>query len=905
MVHALCIDKSQVMLEMCRCGLRRTFGKPWAGVGGMVRFRLLGEVSVTADDQPVDIGHARQRAVLAVLLLEANRAVPADTLIDRVWGDRLPRQPREALYGYLSRLRATVPIDRTPAGYVLTADPLTVDVHRFRELAARARATEDDEDALATLDAALALWRGEPFTGLDSRWLGEVRDDLERRRRAVELDRNDIRLRLGLHDLVLADTHPHATTDERLAGQVMLALHRGGRQADALRYFEQVRLRLAEELGVDPGSALCAVQYRVLSTDTALGAVPRQLPASPPSFSGRARELARLGDLLATAPVVVITGGGGMGKTWLALRWAHDNVDRFPDGQLYVNLRGFDPAGEPVSAETAVRGLLDGLGAEPTALPAGLEAQSALYRSMIADRRVLVILDNAVDTAQVTPLLPGSASCAVLVTSRRRLTGLVAAHGANPLALPVLTDAEAGDLLTQRLGHGRTAAEPGAVREIIGYCAGLPLALGTIAARAAAGSSLAALAEELRVACLDALDTEELTANLRAVFSVSYTPLDEDTARAFRLLASAPGADISREAATHLLAPGNARQVLRRLTATHLVQEHQPGRFRMHDLVRRYAVELARASDSLTPLMNYYTHAASAAMDRFAPVETYRRPAVVEPVCPSPRFPSLEEARDWLDAERANLVAAGADDSTGRLAMTLFRYLDAGAHYHDALALHTRAVDATSPDQPEHGYALLHRATVLTNLGQAAEACSQYEMALRQAEAHHDTVLEACAATGLAGAHQERGVDQEALECYERALALARRHGHRHHESVVLNNLGDFYCAVGRYADASDVLNQGLDITRELRDLPLAAYLLANLGDVYRCIGEKRKAVEQLRRALRLARELRIRGLEIGILIDLGKTTGSPDYYRQALAIAHEVGSHAQETRARECLSRL
>jgi DNA-binding SARP family transcriptional activator/tetratricopeptide (TPR) repeat protein len=877
----------------------------------MVRFRLLGEVSVTADDQPVDIGHARQRAVLAVLLIEVNRAVPADTLVDRVWGDRLPRRPREALYGYLSRLRAVVPISRRPSGYVLTADPLTVDVHRFRELTSRAQAFEDDENALTTLDTALALWRGEPFAGLDSGWLSEVREDLERRRRAVELDRNDLRLRLGLHDLVLADAHLQATTNERLAGQVMLALHRSGHQADALRYFEQVRSRLAEELGVDPGSALRGVQYQVLSADTTVttmaevSAVPRQLPASPPSFSGRSRELAELGDLLATAPVVAITGGGGMGKTWLALRWAHDNFDRFPDGQLYVNLRGFDPAGEPVSAESAVRSLLDGLGAEPTTLPAGLKAQAALYRSVIADRRVLVILDNAVDTLQVTRLLPGSMSCAVLVTSRHQLTGLIAAHGANPLALPALTDTEAGDLLTQRLGHARTASDPSAVREIIGYCAGLPLALGTIAARAAAGSSLATLADELRAACLDALDTDELTANLRAVLSASYTPLDEETARAFRLLALAPGADISREAAQHLLAPGNARQVLRRLVAAHLLEEHRPGRFRMHDLVRRYAAELARDNDSLTPLMSYYTHAASAAMDRFVPLETYRRPAVAEPVQPSPRFTSVDEARRWLDAERANLVAAGAVESTGRLAMTLFRYLDAGAHYHDALALHTRALAATRPDQPEHGYALLHRATVLSDLGHVAEAFLHYEMALHQGQAHRDTVMEACAATGLAAAHQQRGASREALECYERALALARRYGHRHHESIVLNNLGDFYCTVGRYANALEVLNQGLDITRELRDPALAAYLLANLGEVYRHLGEEEKAVEHQRRALDFARQLQIRSLEIGILIDLGKTTDSPDYYHQALTIAHEVGSQLQETRAQEGLTQL
>lgn len=616
----------------------------------MLNFRLLGEVGVAIRDRPVDIGHARQRAVLAVLLLEVNRVVPADVLIDRVWGDRLPRRPRDALYSYLSRLRAGVPISRRQTGYVLMADPMSVDVHRFRCLAESGRAIEDDPTALAALDEALGLWRGEPFAGLGSGWLGAAREGLERQRQAVELDRNDILLRLGRHDRILADTPAGTTMNERLAGQVMLALHRGGRQADALRYFEQVRARLVEELGVDPGPDLRGVQLQVLSAGAPSGA-PRQLPASPPSFSGRSRELARLDELLGTSPVAVLTGGGGMGKTWLALRWAHDNVDRFPDGQLYVNLRGFDPTGEPVSTEAAVRGMLDGLGAEPTALPASLEVQAALYRSIVADRRVLIFLDNARDTMQVTPLLPGSASCAVLVTSRHQLTGLISAHGANRVELPLLTDAEATALLTRRLGHSRMAAEASAARAITRHCAGLPLALGIAAARAAAAPNLATLAGELPVAGLDALDTDDVAASLRAVFSVSYTALDEETARAFRLLAAAPGADISLPAATHLIAVGNARQLIRRLTGAHLMEEHQPGRFRMHDLVRRYASELARDGDSVTQLTNYYLHAASLAMDHFTPVESYRRPSVGKPVLTSPGvrlrqgFPGLAGCR--------------------------------------------------------------------------------------------------------------------------------------------------------------------------------------------------------------------------------------------------------------------
>jgi DNA-binding SARP family transcriptional activator len=636
----------------------------------MLNFRLLGEVGAAIGDRPVDIGHARQRAVLAVLLLEVNRVVPADALIERVWGDRLPSRPRNALYSYLSRLRASVPISRRQTGYVLMTDPMSVDVHRFRHLSESGRATEDDPTALATLDEALGLWRGEPFASLGSGWLGAAREGLERQRQAVEVDRNDILLRLGRHDRILADAPTGTTTNERLAGQVMLALHRGGRQADALRYFEQVRARLVEELGVDPGQELRGVQFQVLSAG-APSSAPRQLPGSPPSFSGRSRELARLDELTGRSPVVVLTGGGGTGKTWLALRWARDNVDRFPDGQLYVNLRGFEPTGEPVSAEAAVRGMLDGLGVEPTALPASLEVQAALYRSIVADRRMLIFLDNARDTAQVAPLLPGSASCAVLVTSRNRLTGLISAHGADPVELPVLTDAEATALLTRRLGHRRMAAEPGAAREITRHCAGLPLALGIAAARAAAAPDLATLAGELRVAGLDALDTEDVTASLRAVFSPSYTALDEETARAFRLLAVAPGADISLPAATHLIAVGDARQLIRRLTGAHLVEEHQPGRFRMHDLVRRYAAELARDEDSVTQLTNYYLHAARSAMDRVTAAESYRRPSAGKPVLPALESAATKDSRDWLDAEWHNLVAASAIDGTGRLAMIL------------------------------------------------------------------------------------------------------------------------------------------------------------------------------------------------------------------------------------------
>jgi DNA-binding SARP family transcriptional activator/tetratricopeptide (TPR) repeat protein len=847
----------------------------------VLNFRLLGEVGAETGGRPVDVGHARQRAVLAVLLLEVNRPVPLDALIDRVWGEDLPRSPKNAVYGYLSRLRTVAPIDRRRGGYVLTADPMTVDAHRFEHLAERARATADDQAALDGYDEALGLWRGEPFAGLDSAWLTAVRERLVRLRQAAELDRNDVLIRLGRHDRVLAEA-PAGTTNERLAGQVMLALHHGGRQADALRYFEDVRARLADQLGTDPSAALRGVQYEILTQSAP--AAPRQLPASPPSFSGRARELAALTTRLDTARVVAVTGGGGIGKTWLALRWARDHADRFPDGQLYVNLRGFDPTGEPVRPEVAVRDLLDGLGAVPASIPAGLAAQTALYRSMTADRRMLVVLDNARDTAQIVPLLPGGESCTTLVTSRNQLTGLVSAHGASPLGLAQLTDAEATDLLTRRLG---ATADPAATQEIVRACAGLPLALGIAAARAATAPDLATLAAELRSARLDALDTDELTASLRAVFAVSYTALDEQAARACRLLARAPGVDIALPAAAHLL--GDAQPVLRRLTAAHLVREYQPARYRMHDLVRLYLAEQTQDGDgpALARLAEYYLHATSAAMAQMSPCEGYRRPPV------EPRFATFTEfaeARAWLDAERPNLLAAGAEDRTGRLAWLLYRYLDFFAYYEDALTLNSAALAAADPDDTAHGYALHHLGGALSRLGRVGEAVHHHERALRAAQLRGDRVLEGCAALGMATSYEQDGNDEIAGRCYEYALTIAREHGLRHLEAIALNDQGDFHRLFGRYEEASAALRQSLDIAWELRDLGLGAYVVGNLGEVYERLGQRDKAVDYLNQALDIARAIGNPRLEMDILSALGRATGSPEYGRQARAIAERIG---------------
>jgi DNA-binding SARP family transcriptional activator len=378
-------------------------------------FRVLGPPEVRRGTTPVEVGHARQLSVLAVLLVDVNQVVSVDKLLSRVWGDTPPRQAKAALYSYMSRLRTAldgIPIVRRSGGYVLETDPGTVDLHRFRSLVAHGRPGE-----------AMALVRGEPFEGLHGEWFAGLRETLSGEITAAELDHTDARLAAGEHRSLIAELIARTTErplDERLAGQLMRALAGAGRRPDALTYYAQLRHRLADELGLDPGPALRDLHASLIQRPQWS---PRQLPAAP-AFTGAVAQLAALED----GPIVAITGPAGTGKTALALHWAHEHATDYPDGQLFVDLDGSDPA-------DVVREFLTALGTGPDGIPPEPHAQTALYRTLLADRRMLIVLDNAADTAQVVPLLPGTPRCRVLVTSRERLPGLVTAHGARPVVL--------------------------------------------------------------------------------------------------------------------------------------------------------------------------------------------------------------------------------------------------------------------------------------------------------------------------------------------------------------------------------------------------------------------------------------------------------------------------------------
>ena len=707
---------------------------------------MLGEIEVRVDGQPVDIGHVRQRCVLVTLLLEANRSVSVGQLVDRVWGDRRrPDRPTNTLQTYVSLLRRAlspieeVSIARQSAGYRLTVDEQTVDVQQFRQLV-RAADTAAGDSRYAALERALGLWRGDAFANLDTPWINAMSDTLENERYAARLDLTDIQLNLGQHATLLATLHDRTVAhplDERVAGQFMLGLYRSGRQADALAHYQQIRRRLAEELGVDPSPPLQRLHRQILSAEPALIApvaatpgptrpvVPRQLPAPPRLFTGRLPDLTALTQNLdvrsgAGAAVVVsaIGGIGGIGKSWLALHWAYQHLDRFPDGQLHVNLRGFDPTGQPTLPTNALRGILDALGVAPAAIPLELDAQVGLYRSLVTDKHMLIVLDNAANAAQVVPLLPGSPTCVVLVTSRDRLTGLVTGYGARTLDLGGLDEAEARELLARHLGYERLAAEPHAVTELLACCAGLPLAISIVAARANAHPEfpLAVLADELgdQSSRLDGLGSGD--AGLRAVLSWSVYALSPRAAAVFGLLGLANGPDISLPAVASLTALplADVRVVLRELEHAYLVQQPAPGRYRMHDLVRLFAVSQAHHdlpetvhTATVRRLVDFYLHTAHGAqrlLQPLLPLIELDAPAIG---CQPHPLDDQTTALAWFTAEDSNLLASqhlaaarGWADDVWRMAWILTTFLYRQGRFRAALATWQAAQTAAGQLDP-------------------------------------------------------------------------------------------------------------------------------------------------------------------------------------------------------------
>ncbi|HEV2371738.1 MAG TPA: BTAD domain-containing putative transcriptional regulator, partial [Streptosporangiaceae bacterium] len=925
-----------------------------------MEFRVLGPVEVRAAGRRLEVGHAKQASVLAVLLLEPNQVVPPELLIDRVWGDDPPGSVRNALYAYVARLKATiaaagepeVKLSRRAGGYVLEVNEEQVDLYRFRRRMEEARTSADDERAAVLLTQALGLWHRVPLAGLASPWFDAMRQSLELQRMAAQLALNDAMLRQGKHTLLISELAGQATdhpANERLIGQLMLALYRSGRQAEALRWYERTRHWLADDLGADPGPELQALHQRMLRTDPALAGpwsagrdampVPRELPADVAAFTGRTAELAELDRLLATgtepadrgvrrvpSPLVISTIGGtaGVGKTALAVHWAHRVADHFPDGQLYVNLRGYDP-GQPMTASDVLAGFLPALGLEARDIPVETEQRSACYRSLLAGRRVLVVLDNASDAEQVRPLLPGTPACAVIVTSRDSLAGLVARDGARRIDLDLLPLRDAVELLRTLIGDRVDADDPAAAA-LATQCALLPLALRVVAELAAArpATPLSELASELadHQRRLDMLDAGgDLRSAARAVFSWSYQRLGNATARAFRLLALHPGPGFDAYAVAALTGTtlSSANQVLDTLSRAYLVRVVGPGRYGMHDLLRDYARHLTTThdndverQDAQTRLFDHYLHAAAAAMDTLFPAERHLRPRIPASANPVPPVSDPDAAQAWLDGECANLtmIAAhaagnGWPSHATRLATTVGRYLGVGDRYAEFLTLHAcaRRAGRRSGDRGAEGTALIGLGIVAQRQGRVEEAVRQLRQARTLCHDAGDRYGEYRALGNLGMVTFHHGDYEESADYFQQALALSRKLSDRAGESKVLAHLGDLDLHQGRYEQATQHLRRSLYLSRETGYLQVAPIALATLGAVSLRLGHSKQATGHLHRALALTREIAHAGPSecdpLCYLADVdlrqGRYPEAASHLRRALAICLESGDRTNQ----------
>jgi len=651
---------------------------------------------------------------------------------------------------------------------------------------------------------------------------------------------------------------------------------------------------------------------------------PQQLPAGTAYFTGRAAELNALTTLAeeaatATGTVMIslIGGTAGVGKTALALYWAHQATHRFPDGQLFVNLRGYEPSGAPVAAAEAIRDILGTL-ILPERMPTGLNAQAALYRSVLAGRRMLVILDNALDADQVRPLLPGSPGCMVIITTRSQLTSLIAAEGARPLTLDLLSEAEARELMTCRIGAQRVAAEPAAAAELLALCARLPLALCIVTARAAARPSfpLAALISGLREARdrLDALDAQDGRGSVRAAISCSYIDLSRHAAQMFRLLALHPGPDVTPPAAASLAAipVTQMRRVLDELTRTHLVAEHIPGRFGCHDLLRAFAEEQTEALDSeimrrdaLHRVVNHYLHTAHAAALLMSPGrDPLNLPALQTGVHPE-HLADGDAALAWFEAERKVLLSVIAQAAKGgfevhawQLVWAIGRFLDRRGYWHDWYALLRTALSAAERLGDKAARAQLHDHLGIaeTRLGLYQDAYSSLQRALGMYRQLGDRKGEARTHQYAGMVFEWQGRYGEALHHARQALELFRATGQRAGEADALNAVGWFHAHLRDYQQAATYCQQALDLYSELGDRHGEAAAWDSIGYAYHHLGYYARAAMAYERALSRYHELGNRYYEADTLTHLGDThhaandlKAADDSWKQALDILKEL----------------
>jgi DNA-binding SARP family transcriptional activator len=930
-----------------------------------VRVQVLGRVRVWRGDTELALGSPRDRALLGVLALAPGQPLGRVELIDTLWPEGPPPSAANVIQTHVKHLRRVLDPDRRPHapstvlpsvgdGYALHVPADAVDVARFRRLVRAARTLPRHEVGRAAdlLAQALNLWQGAPFADVPTLAGHPKVAALQNERLAGLTLYGELMIAAGAAIDALPALENGAARyplDEAIQALLMRAHHAAGQPARAFEAYHRARRRLADELGVDPGPLLAGAHAALLRSDAATAASsatgasagaaavavpaedrppappPAQLPADVYGFIGRTTQLSRLDDLLSTmddadataAIVAAVSGTAGVGKTALAVHWGHRVRHRFPDGQLYLDLRGHDPGGALTRRDALAR-LLGALGVAVADLPFDVDERAANWRSVVAGRRLLIVLDNVASVEQVRTLLPGSASCFVVTTSRDSLSGLVALDGAHRVGVDLLAPADAVALLAALLGE-RVADEPAAARTLAEQCAGLPLALRIAAELASSRPStpLAGLVAELadRRGRLDLLDVgDDVRGALRTVFSWSYERLPAGSAEAFRWLGLHPGPDIDLAGLAALggVDTPTARRLVNPLVRAHLVRWIAPDRLAMHELLRAYAAERSLELDpatrqaALTRLLETKVAACVVAMGLMHPAEAGWREDLPAPPS-SATAPALTDAAGalaWLDAERPGLVALCAlGAATGhaslvtRIAATLWRYFERG-HYDDALVVHTHALRAASGtgDRRGEAVALTSLGSLRRLLGRYPAATDDLRRAIRLYRDVDDPVGLARALSNLGVVDERLGRNDSAIDQYEQALALYRRTGDRHGEASTTNNLGGVYVQV-EPERAADCYQRSLALYRDLGDRAGEGIALANLGMVHLRLGDHDEALRDCQLALTLFRELGHRYGEAAVLNtrgDVETACGRPDsglvHQEQALLLFRQLG---------------
>ncbi|MEU6245414.1 BTAD domain-containing putative transcriptional regulator [Streptomyces sp. NPDC047024] len=891
-----------------------------------MEFRLLGTVSVDTFTGPLPLGPAKRRSLLAALLLSANTPVSVARLTESLWDETPPSQARSVIQGHVSRLRALltgadaaaygVELVTLTDAYLLRVPESLLDAQRFEELLMMARQQREPGDAAMMLTEALSLWQGPALGGaFIGPPLQAAAHTLEESRLATVEELARTYTVLGEHHRAAAVLRPEAVAHpmrESLAASLIKALYGAGRQAEALDWFHRTRRLLAEELGIDPGRELADAYALILrggvvaddpvvpvpapasapapvsvSAPTAeapavaavavdplvrlpLAAAPvvppaELLPRAPRGFQGRTEELAALSRAAAgEAPVCLITGPAGVGKTALALQWAHHKAAVFPDGRLYADLRGFSETGEPALTDV-LREFLPALGVPPRRVPESASAAAALFRTLTERRRLLVILDNARDSATVRALLPGGPDCVTLVTSRHRLEGLIASDAARPVPLDVLEPQDGMALLAGVLGEERVLAEPVAALRLAELCGGLPLALRVVAARLAGrpGRPLAALAAELadergRLAYLAVDDT-----GVAAALRLTVQQLPPDAVRLLARLGHHPGSHVDAYACGALLdtGPADAQATLERLGEAHLVTETAPDRWVLHDLVRLYARDLEPEAgpEALVRALDHLTATALAATDTAEPgggacfglPDDFHEPAGVR------EFADRAEALRWFAAEREDLAravaaarSAGFHDRAWRI--VLLHWPQVVLRVREGwVPLLESALDSARElrDAYAESRVLSLLGWVLTEEGRTTEAVALLETAPELARKADDGPGEVTATINLAVARAQDGDLDIALEDCEHAVELARAAGDWHTEMLALQHLARTLLTAGRPDRSLEAVRTALALGPEHEETARRALLLTTAGEARLALGEHEEGVHLLERA--------------------------------------------------------